>query len=41
VLKVGQEVRLDANGNDRLAYINQAMGEAPTLEIIQIVQIVV
>lgn len=37
-LKVGQEVRLEANGNDRLAYINQAMDQAPKLEIIQIVQ---
>ena len=38
VLKAGQEVRLEANGNDKLAYINQATGQAPKLEIIQFLQ---
>jgi hypothetical protein len=38
VLKAGQEARLEANGNDKLAYINQATGQSPVLEITQFVQ---
>jgi hypothetical protein len=37
VLKPGQEVYLEANGNTALAYINQGSG-SPKLEIIQFVQ---
>jgi hypothetical protein len=33
-----QEVRLEANGNDKVAYINQATDQTPKLEIIQSVQ---
>ena len=39
VLKAGQEERLEANGNSALTYISGVMGQTPTLEITQIVQI--